>query len=150
MSLRSSKADQHGALWQAGTITALAVAMTAFGIAGVRQPAGADKLRIPIEELQSDAAELAFLRAERSAGRVSDNFYDAQLRQLARTQGDSYIELTRLQVRPALMPVKMEAVGEGQELGRHLTMLREGEDVDEAALRRVGHRLDTLARELRR
>lgn len=150
MSIRSSKADRHGALWQAGTISTLALAMTAFGIAGVRQPASADKLRIPIEELQSDAAELAFLRAERSAGRVSDSFYAAQLRQLARTQGDSYRELTRLQVRPALMPVKMEAVGEGQELVRHLTMLREGEDVDEAALRRVSDRLDTLAHELRR
>ena len=150
MSIRSSKADQHGALWQAGTIATLALAMTAFGIAGVRQPAHIDELRIPVEELHSDAAELAFLHAERGAGRISETFYDAQLRQLARTQGDSYRELTRLQVRPGLMPVKMEAVGEGQELGRHLAMLREGEDVDETALHRVRDRLDVLARDLRR
>jgi hypothetical protein len=149
MSLRSSKADKHGALWQAGTITALALAMTAFGIAGVHRPASVDQLRVPIEELHSDAAELAFLRAERSAGRVSDSFYDAHLRHLARTQGDSYRELTRLQVRPALMPLKMQAVGDGQELGRHLTMLREGEDVDDSALQRVRDRLDVLARDLR-
>src|SRR4029079_14456791 len=108
MSIRSSKADQHGALWQAGTIATLALAMTAFGIAGVRQPAHIDELRIPVEELHSDAAELAFLNAELGAGRISETFYDAQLRQLARTQGDSYRELTRLQVRPGLMPVKME------------------------------------------
>jgi hypothetical protein len=149
MSIRSSKADQHGAWWQAGTITALALAMTAFGIAGLRRPASPTELRIPIEELRSDAAELAFLRAQRMAGRVSDRFYDAHLRQLARTQGDSYRELTRLQVRPTLMPVKMQAVGDGQELGRHLTLLREGEDVDESALQRVRDRLDVLARDLR-
>src|SRR3954469_171696 len=136
MSMRSSKADKHAALWQAGSITVLALAMTAFGIAGVRRPASVDELRIPVEELHSDAAELAFLRAERDAGRVSDNFYDSQLRQLARTQGDSYRELTRLQVPPGLMPAKMKAVGDGQELGRHLTMLRKGEDVDESSLQR--------------
>ena len=150
MSIRSTKADKHGALWQAGTLATLALAMTAFGIAGVRHPASATELRIPIEELHSDAAELAFLRTQRLAGHVSDTFYDAQLRQLAQTQGDSYHELTRLQVRPALMPLKMEAVGEGQALGRHLTMLREGEDVDEAAVHRVRDRLDSLMHELRR
>jgi len=150
MSIRSSKADKHGALWQAGVIITLALAMTAFGIAGVRQPASAAELRIPIEELHSDAAELAFLRAERSAGRVTDSFYEAHLRQLARTQGDSYRALTRLQVRPALMPVKRQAVGEGQELGRHLSMLREGEEVDESALHRVCDRLNVLVRDLRR
>ena len=149
MSIRSSKADKHGALWQAGTITVLALAMTAFGIAGVQRPASVDELRIPIEELNSDAAELALLRAERSAGRVSDNFYDAHLRQLARSQADSYRDLTRLQVRPALMPLKMEAVGEGQALARYLTLLREGEDLDEAALQRIRARLDVLARDLR-
>lgn len=145
-----SKTDKHAALWQAGTITALALAMTAFGIADARHPASSTELRIPIEELHSDAAELAFLRAERSAGRVTDSFYEAHLRQLARTQGDSYRALTRLQVRPALMAVKMEAVGEGQELGRHLSMLREGEDIDESALHRIRDRLDFLVRDLRR
>jgi hypothetical protein len=150
MPMRSSKADQHAALWQAGTITTLALVMTAFGIAGVRHPANATELRIPIEELQSDAAELALLCAERLAGNVSDSFYDAHLRHLARTQADSYRELIRLQVSPALMPVKTEAVGEGQQLARSLTRLREGEPVAASDLHRVRDRLDIIVRDLRR
>jgi hypothetical protein len=150
LTMRSSKADRHAALWQAGAITTLALTMTAFGIAGVRQPASATELRIPIEELQSGAAELALLCRERLAGQVTDSFYEAHLRHLARTQRDSYRELARLQVRPTLLPVKREAMDEGEQLARSLTMLRDGGTVDESELHRVRDRLDILAHGLRR
>ena len=141
--MRSSKSERRSALYQAGALTSTAVILTSL-----RKPADADELRIPIEELRSDAAELALLQDARREGRIPETFFDAQLHQLDRTQQDSFRKLTALHVQPTLATVHREAAGLGQQLQRSFVAQRGG-DAAAPDPRNPGDRLDLLARGLR-
>jgi len=147
--MRTSRLESHAALRQLSVLLIACVTLASFAIAWMNRPAGADELRIPIEELQSQAAELATLESERRSGHLPQRSARAHLRQLARLQHGTFQELAQLRVRPELSQLKAAALGDGLALVRHMTLLRGGAAVSADEPAHVRDRLGILVRRLR-
>jgi hypothetical protein len=65
-------------------------------------PAGAGRLRVPVGELRSQAAELELVQREVLAGRLPARFMRLHLQQLGEDSARSFASLTRLTVTPPL------------------------------------------------
>jgi hypothetical protein len=66
-------------------------------------PAGAARLRVPVGELRSQAAELELVQRDVLAGRLPRAFMARHLQQLGADSSRSFESLTRLDVRAPLM-----------------------------------------------
>jgi hypothetical protein len=62
-------------------------------------PAGAGRLRIPVAELRSQAAEIELVQRDVQAGRLPARFMRLHLQQLGEDSARSFAALTRLNVR---------------------------------------------------
>jgi hypothetical protein len=67
------------------------------------RPAGATRLKLPLSELRSQAAELAALAHEGEAGRLNALFVREHTRQLLDTHDDTHHELENLRPWPELL-----------------------------------------------
>jgi hypothetical protein len=65
-------------------------------------PAGAGRLRVPVGELRSQAAELELVQRDVLAGRLPPAFMNRHLQQLGEDSARSFAALTHLEVRDRL------------------------------------------------
>ena len=102
MSRSSSKQElsqaQHQLAW---CVLAAAVTGLIWQIYAVA-PAGAGRLRVPVGELRSQAAELELVQRDVLAGRLPPSFMNRHLQQLGEDSARSFAALTHLDVRDRL------------------------------------------------
>jgi hypothetical protein len=89
---------QHQFAWSVLVAAVMGLIWQIYALA----PAGADRLRVPVGELRSQAAELALVQREVLAGRVPPSFMDRHLQQLGEDSARSFAALTHLDVRDPL------------------------------------------------
>jgi hypothetical protein len=107
-----------------------------------RAPADAAKLRIPLAEFRSQAAELALLEREAGAGHAGRMFARAHTEQLAKSIRRTFNALCSLDVAPELVVIQQAGIADGRELIGPAVTLEQAE--------RVRDRLGSLERSLRR
>jgi hypothetical protein len=96
MSRTSSPAESRQAQHQlAWCVLAAAVAGLVWQVYALA-PASADRLRVPVGELRSQAAELELVQREVIAGRLPARFMRMDLQQLGDDSARSFAALTRL------------------------------------------------------
>ena len=81
-----------------------------------QRPADAARLRLPVAELRSQAAELLALSVENTAGRVNARFVKNQAIQLRVAQRHTGRELAKLRPWPELAVRQHEALADAEEL----------------------------------
>lgn len=111
-------------------------------------PAGAGRLRVPVGELRSQAAELELLQREMLAGRVPARFVRLHLQQLGADSARSFAALTRLDVRGRLVTDHALARRAALAIQLELADLAAGEPPRPDAARELRDRLSALERSL--
>ena len=95
-------------------VIVLAAAVSAF-VFVQQQPAGPDELKISIETLRSQVAELTLLN-EQAGNPLPPRFLSAQATQLARAVGEVRQQLQEMNPRPDLRAVREEGLAHARRL----------------------------------
>jgi hypothetical protein len=149
MGLHSRSIEKRRALAQlAGLVLAL-LAMLLACVLHVRTPADRSRLRIPIAELRSQAAELELVQRESLAGRLASRFPREHVRQLAKDSAVSFDDLTGLRPERGLESVHADAIDNSRALQRAFADFDETPTQAADLAGALGNRLSTLERGLR-
>lgn len=149
MSRSSSKSElsqaQHQLAWCVLVAAVIGLVWQVYALV----PAGAGRLRVPVGELRSQAAELELAQEEKLAGRLPARIMRTHLQQLGDDAARSFAALTQLRVRERLAAPHSVARRSALSIQLELADLSAEEPPRPDAAHELRMRLDALERSLR-
>ena len=149
MSASESKRERLHAFWQLVVLAGIAGLLVVAAWWKSQRPADATRLRLPIADLHSQAAELEALSREGAAHRVTARFVRGQAMQLRVAQRRSERELANLHPWPEFAAGQRDALADAHELRAHLEFVAAPGGVDEGRVQVLRARLGQRERALR-